>query len=204
MLDESKPYVFLTDGGHIENLGAYELLKRGCQLILVVDAEADAAMAFPSLLRLERYARIDLGVRIILPWEEISSAMLHVDAQLRDKPGATLPRRSGPHCAVGRVFYPNGAQGVMVYFKSSLTGDEKDYILDYKRRNPAFPHETTGDQFFSEEQFECYRALGFHMVDGFLKGDHDFQQLEPGLGGWATPADAMREVKLKLTCAVGP
>ena len=56
-------------------------------------------------------------------------------------------------------------RGVLVYFKSSVTGDEKDYILDYKRRNPSFPHETTTDQFFTEEQFEAYRALGFHMVD---------------------------------------
>jgi hypothetical protein len=48
--------------------------------------------------------------------------------------------------------------------KSSFTGDENDYVVDYKRRNPAFPHETTLDQLFSEEQFEVYRALGFHAV----------------------------------------
>jgi len=40
--------------------------------------------------------------------------------------------------------------------------------LDYKRRYPAFPHETTGDQFFSEEQLEVYRALGFHIMRGLL------------------------------------
>jgi hypothetical protein len=58
-----------------------------------------------------------------------------------------------------------------VYIKSSLTGDENDYIRDYARRNDTFPHETTGDQFFSEEQFEVYRALGFHMSHGFLTED---------------------------------
>ena len=54
----------------------------------------------------------------------------------------------GPHCAIGRILYANGCRGVLLYFKSSLTGDEQDYILDYKKRNPASPHETTGDQFF--------------------------------------------------------
>src|SRR5262249_62056489 len=48
-----------------------------------------------------------------------------------------------------------------------------DYVRDYARRNDSFPHETTGDQFFSEEQFEVYRALGFHMTHGLLVGDHD-------------------------------
>ena len=66
---------------------------------------------------------------------------------------------------------------MLVYFKSSLTGNEKDYNLDYKRRAPDFPHETTGDQFFTEEQFEAYRALGFHMVDGFFGGSDDFSFL---------------------------
>jgi hypothetical protein len=159
--------LLLTDGGHIENLGIYELLKRGCQLIVAIDAEADPEMAFASLLRLERYARIDLGVRIVLPWEAIADASREADAA-----AAAGQRRCrfGPHCAVGRVIYENGAEGLLVYFKASLTGDEKDYILDYKRRNADFPHETTGDQFFTEEQFENYRALGFHMVNGVIPG----------------------------------
>ena len=54
--------------------------------------------------------------------------------------------------------------------KSSLSGDENVYVRDYARRYPDFPHETTGDQFFSEEQFEVYRALGFHMAHGLLCG----------------------------------
>ena len=47
--------------------------------------------------------------------------------------------------------------------------DVNPYIAHYKSRNPSFPHETTADQFFSEEQFECYRALGFEVVMRALK-----------------------------------
>jgi hypothetical protein len=162
LLDENSRYVYLSDGGHIENLGVYELLKRGCRTIVVFDAESDPSMSFGSLLKMERYARIDLGVRISLPWEQIARSMATRDAQ-------DLCRK-GPHCAVGRITYENGVNGVIIYFKSSITGDEKDYVLDYRKRFPAFPHETTGDQFFSEEQFEAYRALGYHMVDGFFSG----------------------------------
>ncbi len=61
LLDEDSYNIYLTDGGHIESLGMYELLKRGCQLIIAVDAETDPAMSFSAFVRLQRYARIDLA-----------------------------------------------------------------------------------------------------------------------------------------------
>jgi hypothetical protein len=190
-LDERSRNVYLSDGGHIENLGVYELLKRGCELIVVVDAEADPSMSFPSLLTLERYSRIDFGVRVELPWEEIARTTKRAGAATdRD---AEAPKH-GPHCAVGRIFYENGCRGIIVYFKSSLTGDEKDYVLDYRKRNPAFPHETTADQFFTEEQFEAYRALGFHMVDGFFRRTDEFSCLSTGPGAFLDRDTAFAEV----------
>jgi hypothetical protein len=190
-LDEKGRNVYLSDGGHIENLGVYELLKRGCGLILVVDAEADPSMSFPSLLTLERYARIDLGVRIQLPWEEIALMTKPVGSVIPS--GAPVPATRGPHCAIGRIFYETGLEGIIVYFKSSLSGDEKDYVLDYKKRFPALPHETTADQFFTEEQFESYRALGFHMVDGFFGAD-ELSYLPEELGGFRDRQSAVDAV----------
>jgi hypothetical protein len=175
-LNESDSRIYLTDGGHIENLGMYALLKRRCQLIIVVDAEADRAMNFGALVILQRYARIDLGVRIDLPWRQVRECALDVDREIRANTGKGEPleqgfkERSGPHCAIGSIAYPDGAEGMLLYVKASLSGDENDYILDYKRRNTDFPHETTADQFFTEEQFEVYRALGFHVLDGVFKG----------------------------------
>jgi hypothetical protein len=201
LLDEKSSHLLLTDGGHIENLGAYELLKRGCQVIVVIDAEADPAMASPSLLRLERYARIDLGVRIALPWEEIAEMAQLAATNLHVGRQRGIVRR-GPHCALGRIVYETGAQGVLLYFKSSLTGDEKDYILDYKMRYPDFPHETTADQFFSEEQFEAYRALGFHAIDGFFSGSDQFAFLDAANGGWNTPDEAFSEIRLLIAATV--
>ncbi len=169
-LDENLDLVLLTDGGHIENLGIYELLRRRCKLIIAVDAEADPAMQFNSLISLERYARIDLGIRIELPWSgiaETTSAIMAANTK-REK----LPKeQKGPHAALGKIYYDDGSVGHLLYLKSSLSGDENDYIRDYAARNPSFPHETTADQFFSEEQFEVYRALGFHAAHGVLSRD---------------------------------
>ncbi len=168
-LYENADAVYLTDGGHIENLGVYELLRRRCRVIIAVDAEADAPMNFTALVTLQRYARIDLGIIIDLPWTPIRDATREWMKCNAGKPSDPPPRSSlGPHVAVGTIDYGGGETGYLVYIKSSLSGDENDYIRDYARRNDTFPHETTGDQFFSEEQFEVYRALGFHMTHGFL------------------------------------
>ena len=176
-LTENRRTIYLTDGGHIENLGIYELLRRRCELIIAVDAEADPELACGSLLRMERYARIDLGARITLPWEAIARQSRLAAAAIRD---GGVECEFGPHCAIGRIAYEGGKVGIIAYVKSSLTGDEKDYVLDYARRYPAFPHESTSDQFFSEEQFEMYRALGFHMVQGLTGRDRvSFIQGEP-------------------------
>ena len=127
-------------------------------------------MAFNSFIKAERYARIDLGTRIELPWYEIRDTTLETDDMIAER-GDTgivdLPRRSALRAR--HIYYPEG-EGILLYIKSSLTGDESDYVINYKTRYSRFPHETTGDQFFSEEQFEAYRNLGFHATQGFFSG----------------------------------
>ena len=71
---------------------------------------------------------------------------------------------SRAHCAVGRITYSNGSRGYLIYLKSSLTGDEDVSVEQYRASHDEFPHETTGDQFFAEDQFESYRRLGYHIA----------------------------------------
>ena len=177
LLNEKLKSVYLTDGGHIENLGVYELLKRRCRVIIVIDAVADQEMAFGSLNTMERYARIDLGVRIDLPWQELTNVARKISKTIDDT--GDCPKLAGPHCAIGEIEYPGNRRGVLIYVKSSLTGDENDYIFHYKRRYSQFPHETTLDQMFSEEQFEAYRALGFHAVYNLFDRSDRFAHLDP-------------------------
>ena len=52
---EDKAYVYLSDGGHFENLGIYEMVRRRCRLIVVSDAGRDPAS--PSRTSATRCAR---------------------------------------------------------------------------------------------------------------------------------------------------
>ncbi len=129
-------------------------------------------MNFTSLMALEQHALIDLGVRIDLPWAAIRDAARKAEDEIAKSGGmsaSAAPR--GPHCAIGEIEYPDKKKGIIFYIKASLTGDENDGIIDHKRRFPDFPHETTADQLFSEEQFEIYRALGFHAAMRGLNGE---------------------------------
>jgi len=185
-LDERSGFIYLTDGGHIENLGIYELLRRRCKVIVVVDSEADPQMRYGSFITLQIHARIDLGIRIDLPMEAVRKAHLEamkaISEDATGKANAPTPEKAAengharpllPHIAIGQIHYGKNQSGTLVYIKASLTGDENDYVLDYARRNPTFPHESTGDQFFTEEQFEVYRALGFHITDRFFSAKDD-------------------------------
>jgi hypothetical protein len=185
----STGFVFLTDGGHIENLGIYELLRRRCAVVVAVDGEADAEMTGSSLVQLERFARIDLGVRIDMDWKAISERSRSVSEDVLKRIQSPSP---GPHVALGRIDYPKGPggvreTGVLVYIKASLSGDENDYVMAYKSAHPAFPHESTMDQLFTEEQFEAYRALGEHIARRFVRGEDR-----------ASPDDPRRDELLEL------
>ncbi len=153
--DGTDAYIHLSDGGHFENMGVYELIRRRCRYIVALDAGEDADAADDNLAELIRLCRIDFGVRIELDTRPFQ-------AQGPDKLTRT-------HVAVGRVRYDDVDSGQMsgtiVYVKISLTGDEPPDLLKYARKDPRFPHQPTDlRQAFDEEQFECYRALGDHIA----------------------------------------
>ena len=205
-VDELTSNVYLTDGGHFDNLGLYELLKRRCKVIVVADAEADPTLDFNSLIRVERYARIDLGILIDLPWSELRRSNALATEDSLGNASTDEARFQGPHVAIGRIDYGGNEHGVLIYIKSCMSGDESDMIRDYRRRYPQFPHQTTLDQFFNEEQFEVYRALGFHATRNFFTGKDHFASLKscpvpdwPGAVGRAltelnVPGDAVEKI----------
>jgi hypothetical protein len=146
---EETPFVYVSDGGHFENLGIYELVRRKCRFIVASDASQDKDFEFEDLGNAIRKCQIDLGVRI-----EIDRRAIVPDP---------VTRRSLYHCAVGTVYYRDRAPGYLLYIKPTLTGNEPADVSQYAAACANFPHETTGDQWFSESQFESYRKLGQHI-----------------------------------------
>lgn len=154
--DDGNKYVYLTDGGHFENLGIYEMVLRRCHWIVVSDAAADPDYNFSDLGNAIRKVRIDLGV----PIEFTAMSIFSQDSKDYDK-------KKGMYWAVGRIRYScidgNVQDGLLVYIKPAVYGSEPGDVLEYKKSHPTFPHQST--QFFDEPQFESYRMLGSHVMD---------------------------------------
>jgi hypothetical protein len=179
LTDDEASYVYLSDGGHFENLGLYELIKRRCKFIVVCDADCDGTYAFGDLGNAIRKCREDIGVEITLSMKQLipKRAFFRPEDSADEGVNAGSDSNDGFsewHWAIGKIHYnlvdPNAADGVLVYLKTSLTGDEPVDVLNYHRQHSHFPHQTTGDQWFTESQFESYRRLGQHVVEELLSG----------------------------------
>ncbi len=156
LTDDTRKYVYLSDGGHFENLAIYEMVLRRCHIIIASDGAQDENYEFGDLGNAIRKIRIDLGVPI-----EFDAVPIY---------GEVPQDRQGRYCAFGRIRY--GAvdgddikDGVLIYIKPAIYGCEPRDVLQYKKSNNDFPHQTTGDQFFDEPQFESYRMLGEYIMN---------------------------------------
>lgn len=151
---DTSQYVNLTDGGHFENLGIYELIRRQCKLIVVADAGADdiQGFKFEDLGNAINKCRVDFGVKIeMFGLEEIS------------------PKLSKSRVAWGRITYADESHGALIYLKPVLCGNEPVDVFHYAAVHKDFPHQSTGDQWFEESQFESYRELGLITAQKILK-----------------------------------
>ncbi|HZR21977.1 MAG TPA: patatin-like phospholipase family protein [Vicinamibacterales bacterium] len=150
------PYVYLSDGGHFDNLGLWEMIQRRCAYIVVVDGGCDPDYSFGDLANAVRQARIDHNVEIAIDTAPIK---------------LSLQQNGNVHVLVGTITYPDSdtnAVGHLLYVKPTLSGNEPADVLNYAKEHRAFPNEPTTDQWFSEAQFESYRMLGYHSLEHLL------------------------------------
>jgi hypothetical protein len=167
--NDTSQYVYLSDGGHFDNMGLYELVRRGCRYIVICDGEEDGDLGFGGIAAAVRRCRMDFGVDI------------NLDLRSLERPKDSM--YGSRHVVVGTIRYPGACKdtgapdqndkkddyGVVVYLKASLTGDEPVDVLSYKKEHPAFPYDSTKDQWFTESQFESYRTLGHHIARSTLQ-----------------------------------
>jgi hypothetical protein len=155
--DDRYQWIQLSDGGHFENLGLYEMVMRRCQSIILVDADADCEYQFDDLGNAIRKIQIDLGIPITFPHD-----------------GKFVPMQSGVkesnvYCLEGVIGYgcvdAGSPEGRLLYIKPVLNGSEPPDIRAYRANHKAFPHEPTTNQFFNEAQFESYRHLGSWVIE---------------------------------------
>lgn len=191
--------VNLSDGGHTaDNVALYPLLQRRCELMIVCDAGCDPQYTCADLAAALRQIFVD---------ENVVSQIDTADVVAQ---GSSVDARSRAHFAIGEVTYPQVegdpdglvAKGYLIYLKSSLTDGQRSEreplaVRAYKATSPDFPHESTADQFFSDDQFEAYRSLGQHATGTLIA-----HLRTAGLGGSAHASQIWTRVLEALPAAI--
>lgn len=169
MADKEHRWVYLSDGGHFENLGLYEMVRRRSKLIVLSDAGADPGYDLGDLANAVHKIRVDMGI----PIEQA-------------KPPEFQPKERGfsKHAALLRVRYsaidgnPEESDGWILHIKPAVSGDEQRDVKQYSDAHATFPQQTTVDQFFDESQFESYRRLGEHSIEQISGATASFASLK--------------------------
>jgi hypothetical protein len=186
---DHRPYQYLSDGGHFENMAVYELLRtdrqRQMRLIVVCDCGCDPDYQFEDLANLIRLVRIDHGLEIRVnnraPGEALLNQVFTRPDHFKRGADGKLPERDG-RCAIlldVRGTERSVSQGVqagelfarIILIKPTLLDHMGADIDEYQSKQPSFPQETTMDQFFDEAQWESYRQLGLRMAQRVFTAD---------------------------------
>ena len=182
-------FIELTDGGHFENLGLYELVRRRCGLIIVCDGGDDRLASYASLVSAADRIEEDLGATFSFDLDLVDR-----DPALSFGPAAVVARptqREYPkdaeyahrgyflakvHYGVGEPRVPMATEGpetgLVIYLKSAMIPSLGIVTRGYKGANAEFPYESTADQFFAPEQFEAYRDVGVSIARQMLAETH--------------------------------
>ena len=150
-------YVYLSDGGHFENLGIYEMVQRRCRTIVVLDSGCDETFTYEDLGNALRKIRIDLKIPINF-------------GETGKMPSSKPKKR----CFTATIQYSaldaNLQDGELLYIKPMILGNEPPDVASYHSSHLSFPHQSTADQWFDESQTESYRMLGLHTIDDICTG----------------------------------
>ena len=164
----ARPWWYLSDGGHFDNTGAYALIKRECDFIILSDASADPDYRFADLENLVRKARIDLDAEIGFYTREEAAPLFSLagDGLTVLSPDALADNSTRRGVLLARIRYRQSSpscgahEGTLLVVKPNLHASLDLDLLAYAQSHPHFPHESTGDQFFDEAQWESYQRLG--------------------------------------------
>jgi hypothetical protein len=154
LTNDDQRFVYLSDGGHFENLGIYELVRRRCQVIVASDVSQDPLYGGAELRNAIERCRVDFGVEIYIDLGNF-------------KPVGNPPR-SSCHYAIGNILYPSNLKGegghptngTLILLKPAIATADPFDVRGYPQTDPEFPHDTTFNQWFDEAHFENYRTLG--------------------------------------------
>jgi hypothetical protein len=161
-LNENSRMVQLSDGGHFENLGLYELIRRRLKLIIVCDGSADPKYGFEDLANAIEKVRADFGALVLFDSADMETLTPKSVIETGEDAGSKVSYAERGYL-IGRVIYKDRAKATLIYLTTSFFKEVSADLYAYRKAHHEFPDEPTSDQFFGEQQFEASRELGYQL-----------------------------------------
>jgi len=165
--DPESMFLYVTDGGHYENLGLIELVRRHCKYIWCVDASGERQDTFSTIAGAVALAFSELGIRIDI---DPAAEMAPVPTKTARRASLGLRPVVKRTFALGTIHYGEDPStwGRLVVIKAGVPEDAPQDVLDFYQDNAAFPCDSTLDQLYTAERFDAYRSLGAFAADQAL------------------------------------
>jgi len=152
LYDLSDPNIYVTDGGHWENLALVELIRRKTRIIIAVDASADPPHSFASMLEAVELSLLECGATVKFRSGEMDAMQ---------PAGAPRPVKNW---ATADITYSDGTTGRLLYVKAQASQAMPLDVLRYSKEDPSFPNYSTANQFLSEAEFVNLAILGRESI----------------------------------------
>ena len=145
------PNLYLTDGGHYDNLGLVEALRTRPDRIIVLDGSGDPPDEFPTMGRAIATARMDLAV-------EVTFDPSPLIGRGKEPPTATV--------AHGSAIWPGREHSCRIdYVRAVLPRRASWDLRAFKTSHKEFPASTDTIEIFREFDFEAFRQLGYTAAE---------------------------------------
>lgn len=212
-ITEKSRFVQLSDGGHFENLGLYELLRRRLKLIIVCDGAADPGYTFSDLANAIEKAWVDFGTIVHVDGQQLQALTPRPDEDhtpdKNDKADPRAQKFAQKGYLIAHIDYEaekgsDESKGLLIYLPTTFIHGLSADLYGYRKTHPEFPDEPTSDQFFDEKQFEAYRELGFQLAWRMLEEIERTAKGKPGASreqrvsegrGLHTALDMVKEIE---------
>lgn len=149
LYSEDDEFIFVSDGGHLENTGLVEALRSEPTTVICIDASGDEPGSFATLRSALRMADTELETRLEFDLTELDESEL---------PAATSIYRI-PFHARGN---PAGRVGEIIFLKLQNTLDQPRSVRQMANADPRFPNYSTANQLLNDQQFVFLLVAGHH------------------------------------------
>lgn len=145
--------MYVSDGGHYDNLGLLALLRAKCAEVWCVDASPEPRGQAEELHRVLAFAREEMGIEVDI---DLDCFVATPDSFYRST-----------HAA-GSITYSDGSNGRLIVIKLGLTRESPNLLRQQRHTDRGFPHHSTLRQVYSSDRMDAYRKLGYDSAQRCL------------------------------------